>query len=186
MKEKLFIPLLLGTNRKGRNSENAAQWIFKKMDDRDDIETRLFDVRDFALPDDDYGQAVKDSFPEYKDAIIRADGLVIVTPEYNHSYPGILKSVLDLLLKEYAHKAVGLVGVSVGPWGGTRAVEALVLVMHELGLIVSKKDLLFPMVRDLFTEDGGIKDDTYNERAQIFLDELVWLARTLKHGRENN
>ena len=54
------------------------------------------------------------------------DGLVVVTPEYNHGYPGVLKSVLDLLLKEYIHKAVAFVGVSAGPWGGTRVIEAMV------------------------------------------------------------
>ena len=58
-------------------------------------------------------------FPEWRDAIVKADGLVIVTPEYNHGYPGVLKSVLDLLLKEYIHKAVAFVTVSAGPWGGT-------------------------------------------------------------------
>ncbi len=103
------------------------------MSARSDIETQLFDVADFALPQDDYGLDIKDRFPQWRDAIIRADGLVIVTPEYNHGYPGALKSVLDLLLKEYIHKAVALVGVSAGAWGGTRVIEAMVPMVRELG-----------------------------------------------------
>ena len=110
--EKVFLPVLLGTNRKERESEKAARWVFGKMGEREDIETEFFDVRDFRLPPDDYGTALAAQFPEWRDSVIKADGLVIVTPEYNHGYPGVLKSVLDLLLKEYIHKAVALVGVS--------------------------------------------------------------------------
>src|SRR5215475_3058897 len=116
------------------------------MRSRGDFETRLFDVTDFALPQHDYGQALKDSFPEWRDAIIRADGLVIVTPEYNHGYPGTLKAVLDLLLKEYIHKAVAFVGVSAQVWGGVRVIEACVPMVRELGLAVTFTDLNFPRV----------------------------------------
>ena len=188
MSEKLFFPVLLGTNRNGRNSENVARWVLEKIKERDDTKTQLFDARDFKLPGSDYGQAIKDLFPEYKDAIIRADGLVIVAPEYNHSFPGQLKSVLDLLLKEYIHKAVGLVGVSAGPWGGTRVIESLVPVVRELGLVVTHADLNFPMVQNTFNEDGTMKEEfagSFNERVNKFLEELVWIARALKHGREN-
>jgi len=115
-KDKLFLPILLGTTRRGRESENAAKWLFAKMQERQEIETQLFDVRDFDLPRDDYGTEIGERFPEWRDALIRADGLVIVTPEYNHGYSGALKSVLDLLLKEYIHKAVAFVGISAGPW----------------------------------------------------------------------
>ncbi len=120
--DKLLLPVLLGTNRKNRNSLHPARWLVGEMEKRDDIETRLFDVSEFELPYDDYGQNLKDQFPKWRDAIIRADGLVIVSPEYNHGYPGPLKAVLDLLLREYVHKAVAFVGVSAGPWGGTRVI----------------------------------------------------------------
>ena len=82
--------------------------------------------------------------------IVNADGLVIVTPEYNHGYPGTLKAVLDLLLREYIHKAVAFVGVSAGPWGGTRVIEALVPMVRELGLAVTFTDLNFPKVQNTF------------------------------------
>ena len=112
--DKLFIPLLLGTPRKARASEYVAQWVYRKMLDRPEIESQFFDVRDFDLPRDHYGTEIGGDYPEWRDAIIRADGLVIITPEYNHGYPGALKSVLDLLLKEYIHKAA-FVGRSAGP-----------------------------------------------------------------------
>ena len=183
--DKLLLPVLLGTNRKQRNSAHPAQWLIGEMQKRPDIETRLFDARDFAFPHDDYGQAIKDLFPEWRDTIINADGLVIVAPEYNHGYPGILKAVLDLLLREYIHKAVAFVGVSAGPWGGTRAIEAMVPMVRELGLAVTFTDLNFASVQKTFDAKGNLLDHAYEKRAEGFLDELVWMARVLKLGREN-
>jgi len=183
--EKLFLPVLLGTSRKQRNSVRPAKWLVGEMEKRPEIETRLFDVAEFALPQDDYGQEIKDLFPEWRDAIIRADGLVIVTPEYNHGYPGPLKAVLDLLLREYVHKAVAFVGVSATLWGGTRVIEALVTTVRELGLAVTFSDLNFPKVQNTFNAEGRLLDPVVEKRAKDFLDELVWMSRTLKWGREN-
>jgi len=183
--DKLFLPVLLGTNRQNRNSVHPARWLVGQMQQRAEIETQLFDVGEFALPQYDYGQALKDQFPEWRDAIIRADGLVIVTPEYNHGYPGTLKAVLDLLLREYVHKAVALVGVSAGPWGGTRVIEAMVQMVRELGLAVTFSDLNFAKVQNTFDAEGKLLDPAFEKRAKDFLDELVWMATTLKWGREN-
>lgn len=155
------------------------------MRERDDIETHLFDVCDFQLPHDHYGQEIKEQFPEWRDAMVRADGLVVVTPEYNHGYPGSLKGVLDLLLREYVHKAVAFVGVSAGPWGGTRVIESCVPMVRELGLAVTFSDLNFPKVKDKFDADGNLLDEAYNKRVGDFLDELVWMATTLRWGRDN-
>lgn len=179
------LPVLLGTNRQDRLSIFPARWLSEQMRSRGDIETRLFDVADFALPQHDYGQALKESLPEWRDAIVNADGLVIVTPEYNHGYPGTLKAVLDLLLREYVHKAVAFVGVSAGPWGGTRVIEAMVPMVRELGLAVTFSDLNFPHVQKTFDENGKLLDPAFEKRAKDFLDELVWMAQVLKWGREN-
>ncbi len=185
MTDKLFIPVLLGTPRKNRESENVANWVCSKMRERNDIETQLFDVCDFHLPHDHYGQEIKDQFPEWRDAIVTADGLVIVTPEYNHGYPGSLKGVLDLLLAEYIHKAVAFVGVSAQVWGGTRVIESCVPMVRELGLAVTFTDLNFPRVGDKFDDEGRLLDDAYEKRVSAFLDELVWMATTLRWGRQN-
>lgn len=183
--EKLFLPLLLGTPRKARESEHVAKLVFARMQEREEIATHFFDVRDFDLPRDNYGTEIGEQFPEWRDAIIRADGLVIVTPEYNHGYPGALKSVLDLLLKEYIHKVVAFAGVSAGPWGGTRVIEACVPMVRELGLAVTFTDLNFPSAATKFGDDGNLLDLAYIDRIKGFLDELVWMASTLRWGRNN-
>jgi len=183
--DQLNIPLLLGTNRKLRKSAVAAKWVFSEMLKRPEIKTRFFDVADFQLPHDDYGQEIKHLFPEWRDAVVAADGLVIVSPEYNHGYPGALKAVLDLLLREYVHKTVAFVGVSAGPWGSTRAIEAMVPMVRELGLAVTFTDLNFPHVQMTFDDEGKLLDPAFEQRVAGFLDELIWMARVLKWGREN-
>ncbi|HBR56393.1 MAG TPA: NADPH-dependent FMN reductase [Blastocatellia bacterium] len=183
--QKLFIPIILGTPRKDRKSENVAKWVYSRMLEREDLEAEYFDVRDFDLPRDHYGTEIGHLFPAWRDAIIRADGLVIVAPEYNHGCPGSLKSVLDLLLKEYIHKAVAFVGVSAGPWGGTRLIESMVTMVRELGLAATFTDLHFPNVGSKFDENGDLLDEAYAKRVTGFLDELVWMSITLRWGREN-
>jgi NAD(P)H-dependent FMN reductase len=81
---------------------------------------------------------------------------------------------------------VGLVGVSAGPWGGTRVVEVLVPVVRELGLAVTFTDLKFAHVQDQFDDNDNIKDaTTHNKRIKAFLDELVWMSDALRWGRTN-
>jgi NAD(P)H-dependent FMN reductase len=183
--DRVNIPILLGTNRKLRKSVLVAKWLRGEIEKRTDMETKLFDVSDFALPRDDYGQEIKDQFPEWRDTIVAADGLILVTPEYNHGYPGAMKSVLDLLLREYVHKAVAFVGVSAGPWGGTRVIEALLPTVRELGLAACFTDLNFPYVQRVFGDGGELLDQAFEKRAKDFLDELVWMSSGLKWARQN-
>ena len=166
-------------------SEHVANFLVGEIENRNDMTTQLFDVRDFDFPKDNYGQDIKGEFPEWRDAATRSDGIIIISPEYNHSFPGPLKSALDVLLPEFKHKVGGIVGVSAGPWGGTRVIESLVPIMRYMGLMPSSLDLNFPSVSDVFDEDGNIKDRGASERAKKFLDELSWLSRSMKWGRDN-
>jgi len=183
MERALFIPLILGTAREGRQSENVARFVFEQTKKRADVETELIDVRELPMKLDDAGEQMKD--PKFSAAIERCDGLIIVTPEYNHGYPGLLKHALDMNLKEYIHKAVGICGVSAGPFGGARVIEGLLPVMRELGLVAIFDDVNFGNVAKIFDDEGNLLDQNYVRRLDKFLNELVWMARVLRHGREN-
>jgi NAD(P)H-dependent FMN reductase len=183
MERALFIPLILGTAREGRQSENVARFVFEQTKKRADVETELIDVRELPMKLDDAGEQMKD--PKFSAAIERCDGLIIVTPEYNHGYPGLLKHALDMNLKEYIHKAVGICGVSAGPFGGARVIEGLLPVMRELGLVAIFEDVNFGSVAKIFDDQGNLIDQNYVRRLDKFLNELVWMARVLRHGREN-
>src|SRR5204863_4321948 len=150
---------------------------------RSDIKTELIDIRKIPIRLDDAGEALKDS--QFCATVARADGLIIVAPEYNHSFPGLLKHVLDTNLKEYVHKAVGVCGVSAGPFGGARMIQNLLPVLRELGLVTIFNDVNFGNAAKIFDEQGKLIDHAFVNRAATFLDELVWMARVLRHGRES-
>ena len=179
----LFIPLILGTARQGRESEQAARFVFERTKARAGVETEFIDIRTLPMKLDDAGEQMKD--PKFSATIDRCDGLIIVTPEYNHSFPGLLKHALDMCLKEYIHKAVGICGVSAGPIGGSRVIESLLPVMRELGLVTIFEDVNFGRIGSLFDERGNLLDENFIRRVDGFLNELIWMARVLRYGREN-
>ena len=107
----IFVPVILGTPRQGRFSEYVARFVLGEVAQLEGVETELIDIREIHLPASDAGEAIKDS--RFSETAMRADGLIIVAPEYNHGYPGLLKHVLDSNLKEYIHKAVGICGAAL-------------------------------------------------------------------------
>jgi NAD(P)H-dependent FMN reductase len=143
----------------------------------------LIDIRKIPIRMDDAGEALKDT--EFSATVARADGLILVVPEYNHSFPGLLKHVLDTNLKEYIHKAVGVCGVSASPFGGVRMIQSLLPVLRELGLVTIFSDVYFGTAGKLFDPaTGKITNPAYVGRVEKFLNELVWMARALRFGRE--
>jgi len=178
----LFIPVILGTPRKGRLSEHVARFVVQEVGKRDGVETELIDIRDLPLRMDE-GEDIKD--PQFSATMMRADALIIVAPEYNHGIPGLLKHVLDTNLKEYIHKAVGICGVSAGPFGGTRVVQNMLPIMRELGLVTIFWDGNFSNVQNVFDASGQLLEQAYVRRLDKFLKELIWMAKVLRYGREN-
>ena len=180
---KLFIPILLGTVRPKRESIKAAHLVEKIGKTIDDIEVQLVDPGDYHFPFDGNDPENKD--PRYSALTEKADGFFIVTPEYNHSFPGTLKRMLDSELRNYVHKPVAFAGVSNGIFGGARAIESLVPTVREMGMAVTFSDIYFPQIQNLFDEKGEIKDAGYIRRIERAYGELIWMAKSLKWGREN-
>src|SRR6266567_7169612 len=180
----LFIPVILGTTRKGRASENVAKFVLGEVQKREGVESELIDIQSLRLPSDDAGEAIKEA--KFSATIGRADGLILIVPEYNHGYPGLLKHVLDTNLKEYIHKAVGVCGVSAGGFGGVRVIENLLPVLRELGLVTIFWDGNFSGAQKLFDENENMIDRaTHEKRIDKFLGELIWMSKVLRYGREN-
>src|SRR5918911_3048382 len=178
----LSIPVILGTPRQGRLSEHVARVMVEELCKRDGVQTSLIDVRELPFATTDAGEQIKD--PQFSDTVMHADGLVLVAPEYNHGYPGVLKHALDTNLKEYIHKPVGLCGVSAGGFGGTRVVESLLPVMRELGLVTIFWDVNVSGASKAFDAEGQLLDEALPRRIDKMVDELVWMARVLRAGRD--
>jgi NAD(P)H-dependent FMN reductase len=179
----LFIPVILGTTRKGRMSLHPARFVTRQLEMRKGVTTELIDIAQLSLPVDDAGEAIKDA--RFSTAMERSDAIVIVSPEYNHGFPGLLKHVLDSCLKEYIHKAAGVVGVSAGAFGGSRMIEQFQPILRELGLVSIFWDVNFGNISKVFDSDGKLLDESYIRRTDKFLSELIWMATVLRYGRDN-
>lgn len=184
MDTPLTIAVLAGTTRTQRRSIKAAQYVAAFGRTQPNVEIIFVDPNDFTFPGDGNDPEGKD--PKYSAITARADAFFIVTPEYNHSFPGSLKRMLDSELANYNHKPVAFAGCSDGNWGGVRAVEALVPAVRETGLVVLSWDVYFPRVQDIFDDSGTIKPEyeaRYAKNLQKLYDELIWMATMFKTGR---
>jgi len=184
MNEKLVIAVLAGTTRLERQSIKAARYVAEFGSKLTDVEIIFVDPSEFHFPNDGNDPEGKD--PLYTDITLRADAFFIITPEYNHSFPGSLKRMLDSELKNYIHKPVAIGGASSGNWGGVRAVESLVLTVREMGLAVTFTSPYFPFVQNSFDDNNQPileQKDRIDRNIQSAYEELIWMARALKNAR---
>lgn len=182
--ELITIAVLTGTTRAQRQSHKVAHLVAEFGRQLAGVEIIVVDPTEFNFPGDGNDPEGKDS--RYSEITARADAFFVVTPEYNHSFPGSLKRMLDSELENYNHKPVAFAGVSNGNWGGVRAVESLVPAVREIGLVTLSWDVYFPRVQAMF-EDSGVLKPEYAERydrnlGKLF-DELLLFARLLKQIR---
>jgi NAD(P)H-dependent FMN reductase len=185
-KEEVIIKIavIAGTTRVQRKSFEAAKLIAEIGKTLDNVEITLIDPMDFKFPGDGDDPEAKD--PRYSKITLESDAFFIITPEYNHSFPGSLKRMLDSELKNYIHKPVALAGASSGNWGGVRAVESLVNAVREMGLVATYTDVYFPHVGDSFV-DGVLRPELVeitHKSIHAAYGELLWMAKALKQARE--
>jgi len=181
MDDKIIIAVLAGTTRVQRESIKAARYVADFARKLDGVEVVFVDPNDFSFPGDGNDPEGKD--PKYTEIVGRADAFFIVTPEYNHSFPGSLKRMLDSELELYNHKPVAFAGASNGNWGGVRAVESLLTAVRETGLVALSWDIYFPHVQDKFEEGGNIKEEhreRYEKGLNKLFAELLLFARLFK------
>jgi len=182
----LYIPILLGSARVGRYSEKAARHVLAQFETYGAVETELIDCKDYITPRTMPPWIAERGIVTWGDKMARADALIIVSPEYNHGYPGELKLVLDQVYKECYHKPVAICGVSDGGLGGARMVEQLMLVLIAFFMVPIKSAVYFSFCKQLFGEDGALAEDKqefYNANLRKQFDELTWFARALKPAR---
>jgi NAD(P)H-dependent FMN reductase len=182
------IQIILGSTRQGRAGEQVARWFADIAAARSDLNTEVVDLRDWPLPFFDEPASPKRSLGEdvriqaWASKVREADGYVLVTPEYNHGYPAVLKNALDHLFYEWNDKPVSFVGYG-GAAGGTRAVQQLRQVVIELGLVPIPQQVILPKVYTAFDESGKVTDPNLDRSANAVLDELVPWAELLQARR---
>jgi NAD(P)H-dependent FMN reductase len=112
-----------------------------------------------------------------------ADGVVVVTGEYNHMPPPALVNLLDHFLEDWFWRPSAIVSYSAGAFGGVRAASHLRDMLAELGMPSIPSSLPVPAVQDAFDDDGTPRDPAWDRRVGRFLDELEWYARALAAER---
>lgn len=179
----MFIPIILGSTRRDRQSIKVAKFVLERLEIRPGITTELIDLAELDFPIMEERLRFRDDppagMPEYAAKIDRADALVIVTPEYNNGYPGVLKNALDYLLPEYARKPIGIVTVSAGSFGGINCLAQLRLVALGMGALPIPASLPISAVHNTFNDDGTTNDPAYEKRAESFLNEVQWYAEAI-------
>ncbi len=182
--EKLNLAIVLGTKRNNNKSHFVAKHIKKVAEESGDWSVEYVDPATLELPYDGNDDEAKD--PRYTKIVKWAEAFMFVTPEYNHSYPGTLKRLIDSELNSYIHKPVSVAGVSSGRFAGVRAVAALAEVVRELGLSMTFTDILVGDSYGAYDEKTGEpKHDYIQESIVASLTELKWMAQVLKYGRKN-
>jgi len=161
------VPIILGTARANRMSEHVANFLLVKAKEAG-FDSEIIDVRDYRLEATD-NSGNPEPAKKWADIVAGADGLIFVTPEYNHSYPGELKMMLDMLYKEYAGKKAAVCGVSAGNFGGARVVELMNLLLVTLGISPAQYSMNVVNVNQVFDESGNLIDDSYDKKAEQFL-----------------
>src|SRR5437016_14211729 len=158
----LYIPIIGGSTRRDRQSIKVARFVFAKLQKRKRVETELLDLLEYNFPIMEERLHHRDDPPprlqEYADKIARAAALIIVAPEYNNGYPGVLKNALDYLLPEHERKPIGIVTVSAGGHGGITCLAQLRLVTIGMGAFPIPENLAVSRVQDSFKEDGTPND----------------------------
>ncbi len=169
---KPIIPVILGTAREGRRSEIIAKFVYDIMKSDERVETQFIDVKDFIKPYTIAGWVESAEAQPWRDIATKASAFVVVTPEYNHGYPGELKILLDQAYKEYGKKPIVTCGVSKGGFGGVRVVEAILPVYEELKMIAVPMPIYFSNADELNQDNAKLEKD-YNGKVKAMLDGLL-------------
>ncbi|MCO1659067.1 NADPH-dependent FMN reductase [Pseudonocardia humida] len=185
--ERLRVVVIIGSIRRGRFGPTAAGWFAAHASERDDVEVDVVDLAEAWLPEVlpdvrarlPTPQPVRDLAPW----LAAADAFVVVTPEYNHGFPGALKNAIDWFREEWRAKPVAFVCYG-GPAGGLRAVEQLRLVFTAVGAVPIRETVSLRDHRDRFDSAGRPLDrGTTNAAATALLGQLTWWAALLRDNR---
>ena len=192
-KDNMTISVIIGSTRQGRFSEKPAQWILQHLKQRDEVEARLLDLRDFPMPF--FDQPLPPAMPgrpPYEHEVVKrwtaeiaaSDGFVFVTPEYNYGPSAVLKNAIDWVYPEWNHKAAAF--VSWGSAMGARAVQQLRENMIEVQVAPVRSSVHIPVATLWAHFQGGDVDEGLTQletSAQTMINDLLWWTAALKAAR---
>jgi NAD(P)H-dependent FMN reductase len=182
----LKVAVIVGSNREGRFGPVVADWLLGRFRGRDDLTVEVVDMAEAGLPTAlSYSPSpeVSAELAKVTPKLAEADAFVVLTPEYNHSFPASLKALIDWHHGEWRAKPVGFVSYG-GVSGGLRAVEQLRLVFAELHAVTVRDTVSFHNAGASFDDEGRHKDPSGPDTAaKVMLDQLAWWASALRDAK---
>ena len=194
----LNLKIIIGSTRPGRAADRVTPWIADLASENPVFTVEILDLRDWPLPffAETYETIGDPRNPAYSDPIVRrwnqriaqGDAFLFITPEYNHSVPGVLKNAIDSVFASFAfrNKPAAFVGYSGGVAAGTRAIEHLAHITIEAEMVPLRSSVLIPLVDGAFGQDGAPKDAAASAAATIMLEDLAWWAAALHQARQHS
>jgi NAD(P)H-dependent FMN reductase len=193
--DMLNLKITIGSTRPGRAADQVTSWIVPAAHSHGEFAVEVADLRDWDLPI--FGETIATvgdfrnpsfSAPAVKrwnSMIAEGDAFLLITPEYNHSVPAVLKNAIDTVFATFAFrtKPVACVAYSGGIAGGTRAVEHLAQIAIEAEMVPLRNNVIIPFVESAFGPDGQPADQRATAAAAIMLDDLAWWGTTLRQAR---
>ena len=185
----MLIDVITGTTREGRFSERVARWVLGHLEARDDLDVELVDLRHHPLPFFDAPSPARrpreyrtEEVARFGRTIDRADGYVVLTGEYNHGYPAVLKNAMDWTFVEWRRKPITFVGW--GNVGGARAIEQLRQVAVEFEMAPLRHAVhILPEVMIRARQSSDETDlspfEALEPRLKLLVDDLAWWTTTL-------
>lgn len=178
----LKIVVIYGSTREGRFCDTVATWLTSELRRNAPFTLDIIDPLDLGLPE--RHEAEDDpSVLAYLNRIGAADGFIVVTPEYNHSFPAALKFLVDTAHSEWRAKPVGFVSYG-GISGGLRAVEQLRLVFAELHAVGLRDSVSFASAWERFDETGALRNPEPARKALgTLVEQMQWWGEALRSAR---
>ena len=189
------LQIIIGSTRPGRAADLVAPWVIDRAEDHGAFEVEVLDLRDWALPmfAETFETVGDFNHPTYSSAVVRSwnkkvaegDAYLVITPEYNHSVPGVLKNAIDNVWVSFAfrNKPIVAVGYSGGIAGGVRAIEHLAQIAIEAELVPIRAAVVIPRVAEAFDDDGLPIDPVTDVSLGVALDDLAWWSAALERAR---
>jgi NAD(P)H-dependent FMN reductase len=189
------LQIIIGSTRPSRAADLVAPWVIDRARAHPAFDVEVLDLRDWPLPifAENFATIGDFSNPTYSDPIVRkwnhkikeAGAYLVITPEYNHSVPGVLKNAIDNVFVSFAfrNKPIAAVGYSGGVSGGVRAIEHLAQIAIEAELVPLRTAVVIPQVAEAFDEAGEPINPVADISLRSALDDLAWWARALERAR---
>jgi NAD(P)H-dependent FMN reductase len=183
------IAIISSSVRNGRNSHRVALY-FKRFIEENKLSTaEILDLNSYNFPLFEerlrFQERPSEAALDFSRKIKSADGVLIITPEYNGGYPASIKNIIDLLYSEWQRKPVAISTVSDGSFGGTQAIISLQYILWKIHAWTVSAVFPVPDISEAFDEEGNpAHKTTTDKRAAKFVGELLWCIEAKKRMTE--